>query len=236
MPLDEESARSVEEARTRLLDLEHEADRARVDFHHGLRRLHAAGGSMREIAKRFALSHQRVHQIVDAGGGRKGKATMLLEEIRDRVRDWTPFTRFTKDARAVVVHAQEEAAALGHGQIGTEHLLLGVLRVEEKTAAGVVGTLGVELEKVRAEVVHAVGTCTDRSPAGGSLPLTPRAKRVLEHSLREALDLGHNYIGTEHIILGLLREQSGLAVRVLRNLGAEAAHVRAETKRALSSG
>jgi hypothetical protein len=237
MALDESLVASTEKARERLLDLEHEAERARVDFHHGLRRLHAAGGSLREIADRFALSHQRVHQIVDtaASGGQRGRGTVVLEAIKDRVRDWGPFTRFTKEARTVVLRAQEEAKELGHGKVGTEHLLLGLLLGEEETAARVLETLGVELEPTRAEIVSALGT-GDCLKAGKTLPFTPRAKRVLEHSLREALDLQHNHIGTEHILLGLVRERSGLAARVLRDLGADAERVRAETKQALESG
>jgi ATP-dependent Clp protease ATP-binding subunit ClpC len=236
MVLDESLVESTEKARARLLDHEHEAERARVDFHHGIRRLHAAGGSLREIAERFALSHQRVHQIVAtaASGGRKGKGAVVLEAIKDRVRDWGPFTRFTKEARTVVVRAQEEARALGHGLVGTEHLLLGVLRVDEAMGARVLARLGVELEPTRAEIVRAVG-CGDHVKASNHLPLTPRTKRVLEHSLREALDLHHNYIGTEHILLGLVRERSGLAARLLRDLGADAERVRRETKQALAS-
>ncbi|MBA2261078.1 MAG: hypothetical protein H0W03_00230 [Solirubrobacterales bacterium] len=236
MALDESRVESTEKARTRLLDLEHEAERARVDFQHGIRRLHAAGGSLREIAERFALSHQRVHQIVDtaASGGRKGKGAVVLEAIKDRGRDWAPFTRFTKEARTVVVRAQEEARALGHEQVGTEHLLLGVLR-DEAMGARVLTRLGVKLEPTRAEIVRAVG-CGDHVKASNHLPLTPRTKRVLEHSLREALELHHSYIGTEHILLGLVRERSGLAARVLRDLGADAERVRGETKQALASG
>jgi hypothetical protein len=237
MALDESLVASTEKARERLLDLEHEAERARVDFQHGLRRLHAAGGSLREIADRFALSHQRVHQIVDtaASGGQRGRGTVVLEAIKDRVRDWGPFTRFTKEARTVVLRAQEEAKKLGHGKVGTEHLLLGLLLGEEETAARVLETLGVELEPTRAEIVSALGT-GDCFEAAKTLPFTPRAKRVLEHSLREALDLQHNHIGTEHILLGLVRERSGLAARLLRDLGADAERVREETKQALAPG
>jgi len=239
MALDESLVESTEKARTRLLDLEHEAERARVDFQHGIRRLHAAGGSLREIAERFALSHQRVHQIVDtaASGGRKVivKGALALEAIRGRVRDWGPFTQFTKQARTVVVRAEEEAKELGHGQVGTEHLLLGVLRAEGETAAQILKRLGVELEPTRAGIVRSVGS-GDCVKAGKPLPFTPRAKRVLEHSLREALDLQHSSIGTEHILLGLVRERSGLAARVLRDLGADAERVREETKQALASG
>ncbi len=208
-----------------------------MDFHHGLRRLHAAGGSLREIAEHFALSHQRVHQIVDTpgGAGRKGKGIVLLEHIKDRVRDWGGFTRFTKDARAVVERAQEEARDLGHGKVGTEHVLLGLLGAEDETAARILKGLGVERSAARDEIVRAVG-CGDAVPTGRQPPFTPRAKKVLELSLREALALQHDYIGTEHILLGLVRESSGLAARVLRDLGADPGRVRAETKRALDAG
>ena len=236
MALDESLVESTQQARARLLDLEHEAERARVDFHHGIRRLHAAGGSLREIAQCFALSHQRVHQIVDmpASAGRKGKGTVLLEQVKDRLQEWGPPTPLTKEARAVVVRAEEEAKELGHGHAGTEHLLLGLLRGEEETAARVLKTLAVELEPTRAEIVRAIGTgdCL----RAGKTPFTPRAKRVLEHSLREALDLRHNHIGTEHILLGLVREPSGLAAALLRDLGADADRVRAATEQALASG
>lgn len=233
MPLDKTLLPGVEAAQKRLLEVEREVERARVDFHYELRRMHAAGGSLREIGERFNLSHQRVHQIVDAAGGagRRGKGSVLLERIKDRVRDWGAFTRFTQDARAVVVRAQEEAGELGHGQVGTEHVLLGLLRGSDaELAARALHGMGVGLEAVRAEVLRHVGT-GDAVPRDGSLPFTPRAKKVLELSLREALALQHDYIGTEHILLGLIRESSGLAPRVLRDLGAEPGQVRAEIKR-----
>jgi len=236
MTLDEEMMRSTEEARARLLELQQAADRARVDFHHGLRRLHAAGGSLREIAEHFGLSHQRVHQIVDTAGGtgRKGKGTVLLGRIKDRVRDWEGFTRFTKDAKAVVTRAQDEARDLGHDWAGTEHLLMGLLSAEDHTTARILNTLGVHQSGVRAAIVSAVGT-GDAVKTATHIPLTPRAKKALELSLREAVELHHNYIGAEHILLGLVRESSGLAARILRDLGADAGRVRDETKRALDT-
>ena len=227
MTLDDELLPAVDAARTKVLEAEHELDRARVDFHHELRRLYAAGGSLREIAERFQLSHQRVHQIVDAAGsGRKERKGMLLDRIKDRVRDWGAFTRFTQDARAVVVRAQEEAARLGHGQIGTEHVLLGLLLGgDTEAAARVLRASGVTLEAVLAEVVRHVGS-GDEVPDPEVLRFTPRAKKVLELSLREALNLKDDHIGTEHILLGLLRESSGLAARVLSDLGADPARLR----------
>ena len=233
MTLDEDLLPAVDAARQRVLEVEHELDRARVDFHHELRRLYAAGGSLREIAERFQLSHQRVHQIIDApaGGGPKGRKGMLLERIKDRVRDWGGFTRFTQDARAVVVRSQEEAGRLGHREIGTEHVLLGLLRGGDgEHAARLLRSAGVDFDSVRGEVVRHLGS-GDAVPEGQSLRFTPRAKKVLELSLREALRLEHDYIGTEHILLGVLRESSGLAARVLSDLGADAARLRADAER-----
>ena len=204
-------------------------------FPHGIRRLHAAGGSLREIAERFRLSHQRVHQIVDAAAdaGQRGRGGALLERIKGRVRDWSGFARFTQDARAVVVRSQEEARALEHGQVGTEHLLLGLLRgTDAELAVRALHGLGIGFEAVRAEIVRHLGA-GDAVPEGGSVLFTPRAKKVLELALREALALRHDYIGTEHILLGLVRESSGLAARVLRDLGAEPGQVRAEVRRLL---
>jgi len=134
------------------------------------------------------------------------------------------FERFTDRARRVVVLAQEEARLLNHGFIGTEHLLLGLLREEEGVAARALASLHVELEAVRASVTEKVGPA--RRPSSGHIPFTPRAKRVLELSLREALQLGHNYIGTEHLLLGLIREGEGVAAQVLTELGADLNRVR----------
>jgi prophage maintenance system killer protein len=128
------------------------------------------------------------------------------------------FTRFTKPARQVPVHAQEEARLLNHDYIGTEHILLGLIREGEGIAARSLESSGVSLEAVRAQVEVIVGR-GEQSPSG-HIPFTPRAKKVLELSLREALQLGHNYIGTEHILLGLIREGEGVAAQILVRLGA----------------
>src|SRR4029453_6385201 len=128
------------------------------------------------------------------------------------------FTRFTKPARQVPVHAQEEAPLLHHDYIGTEHILRGLIREGEGVAARSLESRGVSLEAVRAQVEQIVGR-GERSPAG-HIPFTPRAKKVLELSLREALQLGHNYIGPEHILLGLIREGEGVAAQILVRLGA----------------
>jgi len=141
------------------------------------------------------------------------------------------FERFTERARKVVVLAQEEARSFEHGHIGTEHILLGLLRVEEGLAARVLMTLGITLDAVREKVAQFVGN-GDEAPHG-QIPFTPRAKKVLELSLREALAVGHNYIGTEHILLGLVRENDGVAARILLELGADSQRVRDEVLGAL---
>jgi ATP-dependent Clp protease ATP-binding subunit ClpC len=230
--LNEESLRFTETAQERLVELEHETDLARVEFHHGLRRLHAAGGSLREIAEHFGLSHQRVHQIVDTTqrAGKKGQSTMLAELFKGR-RTKT-FSRFDKDARNVVARSHQEAAELGHGFIGTEHLLLGILGGPQDAAARLLMTLGVDRAKVTEAIVQAVGR-GDAAPTHERLPFTARAKKVLELSLREAAALNHDYIGPEHILLGLVRDSAGLAARILRDLGADPARMRAEIERAV---
>jgi ATP-dependent Clp protease ATP-binding subunit ClpC len=134
------------------------------------------------------------------------------------------FERFTDRARRVVVLAQDEARRLNHDHIGTEHLLLGLIHEGKGTAARVLEALGISLAAVRQEVEEIIGTGLE--PPDGRIPFTPRAKKVLELSLREALQLGHDYIGTEHILLGLLREGDGVAAQVLVSLGADLNGVR----------
>ncbi len=142
------------------------------------------------------------------------------------------FERFTERARQVVVLAQEEARGLRHNYIGTEHLLLGLLREEEGVAARVFDKLEISVEEVRAAVVRIVGS--GEEVPQGQIPFTPRAKKVLELALREALSLGHNYIGTEHILLGLIREEEGVAARILLDLDADSDKIRAEVMQLLS--
>jgi len=124
------------------------------------------------------------------------------------------FERFTANARRTVVMAQEEARRLDHNFIGTEHILLGLLRHEEGIAHEVLGAIGMTLDGTRQEVSDIVGT--GKKPLKGHIPFTPRAKKTLELALRSALELGHNYIGTEHILLGLIREDEGVAAQILR--------------------
>ena len=143
-----------------------------------------------------------------------------------------PFQRFTGRAREVVVLAQDEARALKHNYIGTEHILLGLLREEEGLAARVLESLDITVEEVRAQVARIVGQADEVTT--GQIPFTPRAKKVLELALREALSLGHNYIGTEHILLGLVRENEGVAARILLDFDADAEKIRNEIIRMLS--
>jgi len=143
------------------------------------------------------------------------------------------FEKFTERARQVVVLAQEEESqTLGHSYIGTEHLLLGLLREEEGLAARVLESLGITVERVREAVVQIVAS--GEKVTSDQIPFTPRAKKVLEHALREALSLGHNYIGTEHLLLGLLHEDEGVAMRVLVEFGTDAEKIRTEVMRMLA--
>ncbi len=157
-------------------------------------------------------------RVIDALCGKKGR------EI-DR------FERFTNRARKVLRFAQEEAQRLGHNYIGTEHLLLGLIREGDGVAAKVLGNLGVELDKVRSAVEVIVGR--GNRVVLGEIGLTPRAKKVIELAVDEARHMNHHYIGTEHLLLGLIREGEGIAAGVLQDLGVDLNQVRAETKRVL---
>jgi len=136
------------------------------------------------------------------------------------------FERFTDRARRVVVLAQDEARRLDHNYIGTEHLLLGLLHEGQGVAAQALDGLGVDLAEVRRRVEEIIGH--GQGAQSGHIPFTPRAKKVLELSLREALDLGHDYIGTEHILLGIVREGEGVAAQVLAALGVAETDIRAK--------
>jgi hypothetical protein len=143
------------------------------------------------------------------------------------------FERFTERARQVVVLAQDEARALSHNYLGTEHILLGLLREEEDgVAARVLASVGITHEEVRAQVIGIVGQGDEITT--GQIPFTPHAKKVLDLALREALSLGHSYIGTEHILLGLVRENESRAARILLNFNADAEKLRNEVIQTLS--
>ncbi len=129
--------------------------------------------------------------------------------------------RFTDRARQVIVLAQEEARMLDHNYVGTEHILLGLLRESEGIAAKALTSRGISLDAVRQQVEEIIGRGSQPPSASGHIPFTPRAKKVLELSLREALQLGHDYIGTEHILLGLIREGDGVAAHILDESGVD---------------
>jgi ATP-dependent Clp protease ATP-binding subunit ClpA len=141
------------------------------------------------------------------------------------------FERFTDRARRVVVLAQEEARMLNHNYIGTEHILLGLIHEGEGVAAKALESLGISLETVRQRVEEIIGQ--GQQAPSGHIPFTPRVKKVLELALREAQQLGHNYIGTEHILLGLIREGEGVAAQVLVKLGADLSRVRQQVMQLL---
>jgi hypothetical protein len=157
---------------------------------------------------------------VPAFRGQPGKSAATLRRV---------FERFTDRARRVLVLAQEEARLLNHSFIGTEHILLGLIGERDGVAAQVLRTHGISLEAAREMVEAIIGMAGIES--SGSPPFTPRAKKVLELSLRESLQLGHSYIGTEHLLLGLIREGEGVAVTVLASLGASLGRLQQETVR-----
>lgn len=142
------------------------------------------------------------------------------------------FERMTERSRQSIVFAREEARSLKHSYIGTEHLLLGLLREKEGLAAKSLDALGITTEMVRADIVKIVGYGEDVT--GGQIPFTPQCKKVLELTLREALSLGHNYIGTERILLGLIRENEGVAMRILLDHDVDSEQIRNEVIRALT--
>jgi len=142
------------------------------------------------------------------------------------------FERMTERSRQAIALAETEARAFDHDYIGTEHLLLGLLREEEGLAARVLESLDITVEEVREQVARIVGATSRRSP--DQIPFTPRAKNVLDFAMREALSLGHNYVGTEHILLAIVRENGGVATRILLDFDADAEKIRNEIIRMLS--
>jgi DNA-binding CsgD family transcriptional regulator len=228
MTLDKDTLTKAEEARDRLLELQHSAEVARVDYHHTIRRLHAAGGSLREIADALGLSHQRVHQIVEPVDGSSGRGRggpgYEVRRVHRRLRGFVPFERFTNEARDVVASAIEESAALGHRRVGSEHLLISLTgRGDESTVGKALTGLGVTRETVVAAVTERVGT----GPAGsaGRRPFTPAARRVLGLALKRAKAGHDSEIGAEHILLGLVAD-GGDAAEILAGLGATPDRVR----------
>jgi hypothetical protein len=217
---------------------------------HGLVRRRVFGPRSGEVALVAALQLLSMHgreagdlgpptalreRLAGVAGGRVGvdELAAWLEQPTSG-RRMGMFERFTHPARQTVVLAQEEARRLGHAVVGTEHLLLGLLAVPEGLGARTLAALGIPLDELRVEVEGRIGR--GEGAPEGHLPFAPQNKKVLELSLREALQLGHNYIGTEHLLLGLVREGDGVAARVLAGRGAELAAARQEVARQLRLG
>jgi Clp amino terminal domain, pathogenicity island component len=214
MTLDEQILAEAKEARGRLVDLESQTAHVRVDYHHAIKKLHAAGGSLREIADALELSHQRVHQIVEDPAGPPGGspwAGRRWKHGRHRGRNRRYFiARFDDAAREVMVEAQKEADSLKHPYLGTEHLMLALAKR---------GIEGISYDAARAQVVERVGEGDEQWVAGLPRPFTPRAKRVLESALNDAVDAGREQFGPEDILLALVSDSRGVGGEVLRDLG-----------------
>lgn len=223
MALDDAILGEAKQARDRLIAARHEVDDARADYHHAVRRLHASGASMREIAEALGISHQRVHQIVDE----EARPVWLRRPPRRRAGFGGPhFHRFSSEARDAVAAAQQAARELGHEDVGSEDILLGLLGVEDGGAERALRALGIDEDAVQERMKRGAG-----SPEG-QLKFSRQAKQGLELALREALHYGHNHIGTEHVLLGLVRA-GGAAAELLDSLGADAERIRAEVERTL---
>ena len=214
MTLDEQILAEARDVRQRLVDLESQTAHARVDYHHAIKKLHAAGGSLREIAEVLDLSHQRVHQIVDGPSGLPG--------LPPGRRGWghgrrhggrRPFfmARFDDEAKEVMVQAQHEAESLKHNYVGTEHLMLAVVKR---------GVEGVEYDAARKEVAERIGEGDEPWIAGLPRPLTPRAKRALEAALGEASSADREQFGPDDILLAVASDPKGTGGEVLAALGA----------------
>lgn len=202
MTLDQALLASARDARERLLQLQHDAEVTRADYHDAIRRLHAEGGSMREIADALGLSHQRVHQLVDTESG---------ESTPPRPR---AFAQLFSDARRALDLAYEAARELHHNYVGTEHLLLGLLGTEAGLAHRVLTTAGLTKADTEAAVVRMIGEAA-ATPPSGPPSLTPRAKKVLDIAVREARRVKSSHARSEHVLLAIAREGKGVAARIL---------------------
>jgi hypothetical protein len=227
MTLDETVLAEAREVRQRLVDLESQTAHARVDYHHAIKKLHAAGGSLREIAEALELSHQRVHQIVDGpagppGGPPPGAGRGWRHRRHGRGRRQAFIARFDDGAREAMVEAQKEADSLKHAYLGTEHLMLAIIRL---------GGVDVDYDAARKQVVERIGEGDESWIEGMPRPFTPRAKRVLEAALNDAVDAGREQFGVEDILLALVSDSRGVGGEVLRSLGVTADRLRAQRDR-----
>ena len=223
MTLDEQILAEAKEARQRLVDLESQTAHVRVDYQHAIKKLHAAGGSLREIAEALELSHQRVHQIVEGPAGPPGGppwAGRRWKHGRQRGRNRRYFmARFDDGARDVMVGAQKEADSLRHNYLGTEHLMLALAKR---------GIEGVSYDAARAQVVKRIGEGEEPWIEGLPRPFTPRAKRVLEAALNDTVDAGREQFGPDDILLALVADSRGVGGEVLRDLGVTAEQLRGQ--------
>jgi ClpA/ClpB-like protein len=214
MTLDEQVLEEARQARQRLVDLEGWTAHARVDYHHAIKRLHAAGGSLREIAEALGLSHQRVHQIVE--GAPPSSTPHWVGHVRRRRRGKLHrgefLVRFDAAARQVMVEAQVEADSLRHNYVGTEHIMLALLRRD-------VGGLGVEVDAARREVVHRIGEGDASVPLRMPRPFTPRAKRALEQALVVATGEKRERITPDDLLLAIASDTKGTGGEILQALG-----------------
>jgi hypothetical protein len=215
-------------ARDRFIEAQHGTDTARAEYHHAIRRLHAAGGSMREIAQALGLSHQRVHQIVEAAAAPGLAKKTILGRLTGSSEPaaagdhpaWDLRGLMSADAREVMARTEDQARSLGHHYIGTEHMLLGLLAADGGIGPRILVAAGVPLQQARVDIEQIIGRGTDEVPAG-PLRLTPRSKKALALARREARHDRSAHVRSEHILLGLLREGGGVAATVLTRLGVE---------------
>src|SRR4051812_32072282 len=225
MTLDEQILAEARDVRQRLVDLESQTGHARVDYHHAIKKLHAAGGSLREIAEALELSHQRVHQIVEGPSGMPGPPLGRRgwkHGRRHGGRRAFFIARFDDEAKEVMVRAQKEADSLKHSYVGTEHLMLAVVTR---------GVKGVDYKAARKEVADRIGEGDEPWIAGLPRPLTPRAKRVLEHALSEASAAGREQFGPDDILLAIASDPKGTGGEVLAALGATPEQLREQLGR-----
>jgi hypothetical protein len=223
MTLDEQILAEAKEARQRLVDLESQTAHVRVEYHHAIKKLHAEGGSLREIADVLELSHQRVHQIVEGSPALPGwRAQPRWKRGRHLRGRRYSMARCDDAARQVMVEAQKEADALKHNYIGTEHLMLALARR---------GIDGVSYDDARRQVVERIGEGDESWIAGMPRPFTPRAKSVLEAALKDAVDGGRDQFGPDDILLAIVSDQRGVGGEILRDLGVTAEQLRGQPDR-----
>jgi hypothetical protein len=210
--------------RQHLVDLESQTAHARVDYHHAIKKLHAEGGSLREIAEALDLSHQRVHQIVEGPAGPPGGPPWGGRRWKHRRHGNRRhfIARFDDGAREVLVEAQKEADSLKHPYLGTEHLMLAIVKR---------GVEGVSYDAARQQIVERIGEGDTDWVEGLPRPLTPRAKRVLASALDEAEAAGREQFGPDDILLAMVSDSRGAGGEVLRSLGLTAEQLRGKRDR-----